>query len=171
MLRAFENEFFIFLLIFESRRLNCFLEKRDKVLKPLKSKFNHSKVFRKWFWSYLELKNKCYGCLKMIFFGFFANFSVNKLKPFSGKLSQNFKNFRSKVSYSKHFRRWFWSYAVVKRECSERLEMAFFSCLESFWVTKLKPISGKARKSIKNCLNQNVFIGSILENDFEATLR
>ena len=40
----------------------------------------------------------------------------------------------------------------------------------NFWVTKLKPFSGKVRKSIKNCLNQNLVIASFLGNGFEATL-
>ena len=40
----------------------------------------------------------------------------------------------------------------------------------NFWVTKLKPFSGKVRKSVQNCLNQNLVIGSFFKNGFEATL-
>ena len=51
-----------------------------------------------------------------------------------------------------------------------RLKRAFFSFFANFWVTKLKPFSGKVRQGVQNCLNHNLVIGSFLENDFEATL-
>ena len=45
-----------------------------------------------------------------------------------------------------------------------------FSVFSNFWVTKLKPLFGKVRENIKSCLNQNLVIGSFLENGIEATL-
>ena len=39
-----------------------------------------------------------------------------------------------------------------------------------FWVMKLKPFYGKVKQSIQSYLNQNLVIGSFLENGFEATL-
>ena len=49
-------------------------------------------------------------------------------------------------------------------------EKSIFQFFASFWVTKLKPFSGKVRQSVQNYLNQNLVIGSFLENGFEATL-
>ena len=36
---------------------------------------------------------------------------------------------------------------------------------------KLKPFSGKARQSVKNCSNENLVVRSILQNGFKTTLR
>ena len=51
---------------------------------------------------------------------------------------------------------------------------AFEKCISqffpNFWVKKLKPFSGKVRQSVQNYLDQNLVIGSFLENGFEATL-
>ena len=49
-------------------------------------------------------------------------------------------------------------------------EKSIFQFFASFWVTKLKPFSGKVSQSVQNYLNQNLVIGSFLENGFEATL-
>ena len=80
------------------------------------------------------------------------------------------KLFKSKFGYKKLLRKWFWSYLDLKNECSERLKKAFFRLFAIFWVTKSKPFSWKVRQNIKNCLDQNLVIGSFLENGFEATL-
>ena len=37
-------------------------------------------------------------------------------------------------------------------------------------MAKLKPFSQKVRQSVQKCLNRNSVLGSILQNDFEATL-
>ena len=49
-------------------------------------------------------------------------------------------------------------------------ENAIFQFFANFWVTKLKPFSGKVRQSVQNYLNQNLVIRSFLENGFEGTL-
>ena len=49
-------------------------------------------------------------------------------------------------------------------------EKNIFQFFANFWVTKLKPFSGKVRQSVQNYLNQNSVVGSLLENGFEATL-
>ena len=49
-------------------------------------------------------------------------------------------------------------------------EKTIFQILANFWVTKLKPFSRKVTQSFQNYLNQNLVIGSFLENGFEATL-
>ena len=50
----------------------------------------------------------------------------------------------------------------------EKGMLQFFA---NFWLTKLKPFSGKKRQSEVNYLNQDLVIGGFLENGFEATLR
>ena len=47
----------------------------------------------------------------------------------------------------------------------------YFSVFCNFWVAKLKLFSPKVRRNVKNYLNQNLVIGSFLQNGFEATLR
>ena len=47
-------------------------------------------------------------------------------------------------------------------------EKGVFHFFENFWVTKLKPFS--ERQSVQSYLNQNLVIGSFLENGFESTL-
>ena len=49
-------------------------------------------------------------------------------------------------------------------------EKNIFQFFANFWVTKLKPFSGKVRQSVQNYLNQNSVVGNFLENGFEATL-
>ena len=46
-----------------------------------------------------------------------------------------------------------------------------FQFFANFLATKLKPFFGKVRQSVQIYLNQNLVIGSFLENGFEATLR
>ena len=48
-------------------------------------------------------------------------------------------------------------------------EKDIFHFFETFWVTKLKPFSGKVSQSVQNYLNQNLVIGSFLEYRFEDT--
>ena len=49
-------------------------------------------------------------------------------------------------------------------------EKCVFQVCANFWVTKLKPFSVKVSQSVQNYFNQNLVIGSFLENGFEATL-
>ena len=48
-------------------------------------------------------------------------------------------------------------------------EKAIFQFFASFWLMKLKPVSGKVKQSVQDCLNQNFVIASFLENSFDAT--
>ena len=50
------------------------------------------------------------------------------------------------------------------------VEKSIFPILANFWVTKLRPHSGKMKKNIPKYLKQNLVIGSLLENGFGATL-
>ena len=64
---------------------------------------------------------------------------------------------------------------VLKRPWDQkRMFWAFgkgnFQFFCSFWVTKLKPFSGKVRQIVQNYLNQNLVIRSFLENGFKVIL-
>ena len=80
------------------------------------------------------------------------------------------KLFKSKFGHRKILRKWFSCYLEFKNECSESLERHFLIFFPNFWVTKLQPFSGKLRQSVQNYLNQNLVIGTFLENGFKATL-
>ena len=133
-------------------------------------------------------------------FQFFADFWLTKLKPFSGKERQSVKiysnqnlamrtflekGFEATLSskmnvlslWNKHFSV-FWKFLsgeVSKLPWAQKrvfwaFEKTIFQSFANFWVTKLKPFSGKVTRSVQNWLNQNFFKGSFLENGFEATL-
>ena len=104
-------------------------------------------------------------------FQIFANPWVMKLKPFSGKVRQSFQNYLNKSLVIGSFlengleanwaqKRMFWA-----------VQKSIFQFFQNFWVTKLKPFSGKVRQSIQNSLNKNLVIRKFLGNGFEATLR
>ena len=80
------------------------------------------------------------------------------------------KLFKSKFGQRNLLRKWFRSFVELKSQYCERLKIAFFYCFPSFWLMKLKPFCGKVRQSVQNYLNQNLVIGSFLENDFVVTL-
>ena len=64
------------------------------------------------------------------------------------------KLFKWKLGHNKLLRKWFWSYLELKHEYCQRLEWAFFSCLQVFeWWS----------------WNHFLVIGSVLENGFDAT--
>ena len=86
------NRHFSIFCKFLSGEVETILWKSEpKHSKLFKSKFGHRKLLRKWVLSYLELKNQCCEHLKTAFFRFFLffvfNFSMTKVKPFSGKVS------------------------------------------------------------------------------------
>ena len=49
-------------------------------------------------------------------------------------------------------------------------DKSIFQFFASFWVTKLKPFSGKVRQSVQSYLNRNLVIVIFLEKGFEATM-
>ena len=77
------------------------------------------KLLRKWFWSFLELKNKYCGRLKIAFFYHFWESEARCSKLF-----------KFKVGHRMHFRKWLWSYLELKTDCSECLKRGFFSFLQ-----------------------------------------
>ena len=71
---AWKEYFSVFCKFFIEEVETIFWESEGKHSKPFKSKFGHRKVFTKWFWSYLELKNECCDCLKRAFSSFLEIF-------------------------------------------------------------------------------------------------
>ena len=110
-------------------------------------------------------------------FWFFPKFGMTKLKPFSGKVRQTIQNyinqilvmgnfwenrFEATLSWKMNLLSWktmFWVF-----------ENVIFQFFPKLWGTKLKPFSEKVKQSVQNYLNQNLVIGSFLENGFKATL-
>ena len=136
-----------------------FWESKAKCSTLFKSKFRYRKLPKKLFWRYLKVKNECCERLKR----------VTKLKQFSGKGSKSVQDYLNQnlvVGAS-------WK-MVLKLPWSQKrilwaFEKSIFQFFADFWVMKLKPFSGKVRKSIESYLNQQLVIGSLLENGFEAT--
>ena len=67
-----------------------------------------------------------------------------------------------KVGHRKFIRNSFWSNLQKKTRMLRVFGKQNFQFFCIFWVTKLKPFSGKVRQNIKNCLNQNLVIGTFL---------
>ena len=68
-------------------------ESEAKRLTLFKLEFCHTKLLRKWFWSYLELKNKFLWAFENSIFQFFANFSLIKLKAYFWKDRQSIQGY------------------------------------------------------------------------------
>ena len=77
------------------------------------------KLLRKWFWSFLELKNKYCGRLKIAFFYHFWESEARCSKLF-----------KFKVGHRMHSRKWLWSYLELKTDCSECLKKTLLSYCE-----------------------------------------
>ena len=89
VLSIWKGNFSVFCKFWRGEVETIFWESEAKHSKLFKSEFGHRKLLRKWFWSYLDLKNDCSQRLKRVFFSFFPNFWVTKLKTFSWKGRQN----------------------------------------------------------------------------------
>ena len=141
--------YFLFFYKFLSDEVETvFSEKEAKHLIIFKSKFGHRKLLRKWFWSYLDLKNECSEHLKWSFFSFLQIFEWWGQIIFQESKAKLSKLFKSKFGHSKVLRKCFWSYIELKNKCSQYLKRTFFSFFTNFWVTKLKLFFGKAFKTI-----------------------
>ena len=104
-------------------------------------------------------------------FHFFENFWGTRLKQFSGKAKQGIQNgLTRKLIIGRVYKmvlrlRWgqkwmFWTF-----------DNGIFYSSPNYWVTKLKPFSGKAKKSLQNCLNPKLAIRGGLENGFQGVCR
>ena len=103
-------------------------------------------------------------------FQFFADFWLTKLKPFSGRERQSVKIYSNQNLAMITFLENGLEASLSSKINVLTLSKEHFSVFAHFWVTKLKPFSGKVRQRIQDCLNQNLVKGSFLEKGLEASL-
>ena len=91
VLRFWTKHFRNFCKFYNDKVETIFWESEAKRSKLFKSKFGHTKVFRKMFWSYFELKNECSGRWKNGFFIFLQVFQWWSWKNLLEKCGKAFK--------------------------------------------------------------------------------
>ena len=100
---------------------------------------------------------------------FFANFSETKLKPFSRKARQSIQNYSNQYLVIGSFlENVFEAILSSKTNILSVWKDHFFFFFTNFWVTKLKPFSGKARQCCKNFFIKIYFVENIWENAFQS---
>ena len=119
-----KRTFFVFFLQnFEWWTWNHFLENRE---------VGHRKLFRKWFWSDLEIKNKW---SEHIWKGKFSGFWQFLSDEFETILWENktkfLKLFKSKFG-QRNLRKWFRSFLELKNQYCGHLKIAFFIFFQVF---------------------------------------
>ena len=104
-------------------------------------------------------------------FKFFANFWAIKSKRFSGKVRQSIQNYLNQNFVIRNFlENGFGANLSSKMNVLSVWKRHFSVFFARFWVTKLKPFSGKAKQSVQNYFNQNFVIGTFRENVFGGFL-
>ena len=103
-------------------------------------------------------------------FRFFGNFCVTKLKPFSGKVKESVQNYLNRNFVEGNFLGNGFEATLSLKTSVLNVWKRHFQFFGNFWVTKLKPFSGKVKESVQNYLNRNLVIRNFLGNGFEATL-
>ena len=91
LLSVWKNHFSVFCKFLSDEVETIFWESEAKRSKLFKSKFGYRKLLRKWFWSYIELKNECSERLKRAFFSFLQIFEWRSWNHFLGKWGKAFK--------------------------------------------------------------------------------
>ena len=91
VLRVSKGHFSVFCKVLGDEVETIFWESEAKRSILFKSRFAHRKVLRKFFWSYLDLKNECCKCLERDFFSFLQIFEWGSWNHFLGKWSKAFK--------------------------------------------------------------------------------
>ena len=152
---VWKGPFSVFSKVLGDEVETIFWKTQAKPSKLFKSKLGHSKVLRKWFWGYLELKHEYCQRLKWKFSSCLKVFEWRGWNHFLviGRVLEN--DFDVTLS----------SKANVPSGWK-----GHFLVFSKFWMRKLQPFSGKVRQSVQNYLNYNLVIGSLLKNYFEATL-
>ena len=101
-------------------------------------------------------------------FQFFANLWVTKSKPFSGKVRQSVQNYLNQNLVVRSFLENGFEATLSSKANVVSVWKGHFQFFENFWVTKLKPFSGKARQCCKNFFDKVYFVESILESAFQS---
>ena len=102
-------------------------------------------------------------------FQFFANFWVTKLKPFSGKVRQRIQNYLNQNLVIRTFLENGFEATLSSKTSIPSVWKEHFSVFCRFLSHEVEIVSGTVRQSVENYLNQNLVIGSFLENGFEDT--
>ena len=101
----------------------------------------------------------------------FANFWAIKSKRFSVKVRQSIQNYLHQNFVIRNFlENGFGGNLSSKMNIPSVWKRHFSVFFARFWVTKLKPFSGKAKHSVQNYFNQNFVIGTLRENGFGGFL-
>ena len=103
-------------------------------------------------------------------FQFFAHFWVTKLKQFPGKVNQNAQNYLNQNLVIGSFLKNGFEATLSSNTNLLSFWEGYFSVVCKLLSDEVGPLFGKVRKSVQNYLNQNLAIGSFLENGFKATL-
>ena len=126
VLWSFEKGIFQFFCKLLSDKVETIFWKSEaKRSRLFKSKFGCRKPVRKWFWTYLGLKNEFCERLKRAFSSFLEIFEWLSGDHFLGNWTKRSKLFQSKFGHKKLLRKCLWSYVQLKNECCECLKRAF----------------------------------------------
>ena len=132
-----------------------------------KSKLGHRTLLRK---ASLSPKTNVLSVWKRHFL-VFCNFWATKLKSFCRKLRQIVQNYSNQNLVIGMFLDNGFEANLSSKTNILCVWREYFQFFAQFWVTKLKPFSGKTRQSPQDNVNSKLVIESFLENDFEVTLR
>ena len=150
VLWSFEKSIFQFFCKLLSDKVETIFWKSEaKRSRLFKSKFGYRKPVRKWFWTYLGLKNEFCGRLKRAFSSFLEILS-DEVETIFWKIKQKrSKLFQSKFGHKKLLRKCLWSYLQLKNECCECLKRAFSVFLQIFHWRSWNHLLGRWGKAFK----------------------
>ena len=97
VLSVWKEHFSIFCNFLSDEMKTASWENKAKCQNLFKLKLDHSKLLRKWFWNYLELKNECSQHLKRTFFRFLQTFEWRSWNCFLAKWGKAFKTIEIKI--------------------------------------------------------------------------
>ena len=103
LLSVWKKHFSVFCKFLSDEVETIFWESMAKRSKLFKSKFGYRKVLKKWFRSYLELKNEYSERLKRAFFSFLQIFEWRSWNRFLGKRGNTAKTFSIKSTLLRAF--------------------------------------------------------------------
>ena len=142
VLSVWKGHFSVFCKFLSDEVETIFWESEAKRSKLFKSKFGQKKLFRKWLWSNLELKNECSEGLKRTFFSFLQIFECRSWSLFSDKVRQSVQNYLNKNLVIRNFLEnyfeatlssktnvlsvWKWHFSVFSKFLSDEGETAFW---------------------------------------------
>ena len=111
-----------------------FYESKAKGSKLFKSKLNHRKLLRKWFWSSLEIKNECSDHLKRAYFIFLQISEWWSWTHFRESEAKRSKLFKLKFRHRNVLKKLLRSFLEFHKQYCVRVNVAFFRFLQiSYW--------------------------------------